>query len=144
MPESFLTKLFRLFTPRLSEANLLRRFEMERNRLQSTFLQKAREAGIPRGLRWTQCEWLPSMTLLKDRQTNEICLLVGVNISFEAIEGGDMEHVAAVSMLRDACAVFQLTLSGWETNGRALFNMNPGEAAERLRDSYAPYAEAKP
>jgi hypothetical protein len=134
----------RLFTPRLSEANLLRRFEMERNRLQSTFLQKAREAGIPRGLRWTQCEWLPIMILLKDRQTNEICLLAGVNISFEAIEGGDMENVAAVSMLRDACAVFQLTPSGWQTSGRALFNMNPVEAAERLRDSYAPYAEAKP
>jgi hypothetical protein len=132
LPESFFTKFFRLFTPRLSEANLLRRFEMERNRLQSTFLQKAREAGIPRGLRWTQCEWLPSMILLKDRQTNEICLLAGVNISF------------AVSMVRDACAVFQLTPSGWETSGRALFNMNPGEAAERLRDSYAPYGETKP
>jgi hypothetical protein len=49
------------------------------------------------------------MILLKDRQTDEICLLTGVNISFEAIEGGDMENVAAVSMLRDACAVFQLT-----------------------------------
>ncbi len=144
LPESFFTKLFRLFTPRLSEAILLRRFEMERNRLQQTFLQKAREANIPRGLRWTQCEWLPSMILLKDRQTNEICLLAGVNISFEAIEGGDMENVAAVSMLRDACAVFQLTPSGWQTSGRALFNMNPAEAAERLRDSYAPYAEAKP
>lgn len=144
MPESFFTKLLHLFTPRISTANLLRRFEMQRNQLQETFLQKAREVGIPRGLRWTQCEWLPSMILLKDRQTDEICLLTGVNISFEAIEGGDMENVAAVSMLRDACAVFQLTATGWETSGRALFNMNPAEAAEKLRDSYAPFAETKP
>ena len=116
---------------------------MDQNCLQQEFLKKARAAGIPRGLRWTQCEWLPSRILLKDRQTSEICLLTGINVSFEAIEGGDMEHVAAVSMLRDACAVFQLTASGWETSGRALFNMNPMEAAEKLRDSYVLYPESK-
>jgi hypothetical protein len=62
-----------------------------------------------------------------------------VNISFEAVEGGDMEHVAAVSLIRDACAVFQLTPAGWQSTGRALFNMNPSEAQEKLAASYEPY-----
>ncbi len=143
MQESILAKLVRLFRPRPSAMLLIRRYEMEQGHLQQEFLKKAREAGIPRGLRWTQCEWLPSRILLKDRQTSEICLLTGINVSFEAIEGGDMENVAAVSMLRDACAVFQLTTSGWETGGRALFNMNPAEAAAKLCDSYDLYPESQ-
>lgn len=52
-----------------------------------------------------------------------------------------MEHVEAVSLLRDACAVFQQTPSGWHTNGRALFNMNPAEATEKLSGSYTPFSE---
>lgn len=143
MRESILAKLLRLFRPHPGATTLLRRYEMEENHLQQEFLKKARAAGIPRGLRWTQCEWLPSRILLKDRQTSEICLLTGINVSFEAIEGGDMENVAAVSILRDACAVFQLTTSGWGTSGRALFNMHPAEAAEKLSDSYVPYTESK-
>lgn len=140
---SILSKLVLLFTPRPKAGGLLQRFEVHRDRLQQSFLLKAQEGGVPRGLRWTNCEWLPLRLLLQDRQTGEICLLAGVNISFEAVEGGDMESVAAVSMLREACAVFQLTTSGWETHGRALFNMNPAEAAERLRESYVPFPDLK-
>lgn len=143
LKESLLAKLIRLYRPNRGATSLLRQYEIERDRLQQEFLKKARAAGIPRGLQWTHCEWLPSRILLKDLQTSEICLLTGINVSFEAIEGGDMENVAAVSMLRDACAVFRFTASGWATNGRALFNMNPAEAAEKLRDSYALYPESK-
>lgn len=77
--------------------------------------------------------------LLRDRATGEICLLVGVNVSFEAVEGSDMEDVAAVSLVRDASAVFQLTPKGWQTSGRALFNMNPSEAQQKLCASYEPF-----
>jgi hypothetical protein len=65
--------------------------------------------------------------------------LAGVNISFEAAAGGDMEDVAAVSMIRDASAVFHRTPSGWQTSGRALFNMNPAEAQQKLNASYQPF-----
>ena len=143
MWESLLEKFVRLFRSHPDAISVLRQYEVEQNCLQQEFLKKARAAGFPRGLRWTQCEWLPSRILLKDRHTSEICLLAGINVSFEAIEGGDMENVAAVSMLRDACAVFQLTASGWGTSGRALFNMNPAEAAEKLSDSYVLYPESK-
>lgn len=49
-----------------------------------------------------------------------------------------MEDVAAVSNVRDACAVFQWTGREWKTSGRTLFNMNPAEARERLAASYEP------
>lgn len=139
MKPPFFSRLAQFFRPRLTAVRLLRSFELDRESLEKQFFQKARTAGIPRGLRWMRCEWLPTRSLLKDKATSEICLLAGVNISFEAIEGGDMENIAAVSLIRDACAVFQLSASGWETTGRALFNMNPAEAAVKLSTSYHPF-----
>jgi hypothetical protein len=68
--------------------------------------------------------------LIRDRQTGEINLLVSVNVAFAAIEGGDMEDVAAVSLIRDATAVFQWTTGKWTTTGRTLFNLNPADAAD--------------
>jgi hypothetical protein len=136
----FVDQILQLFRVELPAASLMRRFEKHRSALQQQFFQQAAGAGIPRGLRWVHCEWLPTRSLLRDRNSRQICLLVGVNVSFEAIEGGDMEHVAAVSLIRDASAVFHLTRSGWQSTGRALFNMNPAEAQEKLAASYEPYA----
>jgi hypothetical protein len=132
-------QILQLFRAEAPASALLRRFEKRREALQQQFFHQAAGAGIPRGLRWVRCEWLPTRSLLRDRANRQICLLAGVNISFEAIEGGDMENVAAVSLIRDASAVFQLTRDGWQTTGRALFNMNPAEAEEKLAASYEPY-----
>jgi hypothetical protein len=63
---------------------------------------------------------------------------VAVNIRFEAIEGGDMEGVEAVGILRDAAAVFHYRKGLWGTGGRALFNMNPEDALERLVGQFEP------
>lgn len=139
MQTSFFAKLFGLFRPHAKAASLLGKFSQDRVFLEEQFFQKARTAGIPRGLRWVKCDWLSTRVLLKEKATAQVCLLVGVNISFEAVEGSDMENVAAVSLVRDACAVFQLTTSGWQTSGRALFNMNPTEATDKLGASYEPY-----
>lgn len=139
MNMTIFTKLLSLFRPRMSAPRLLRAFEQNQNTLKPQFFQKAAAVGIPRGLRWLRCDWLPDKVLLRDRTTGQISLLVSVNLSFEAIEGGDMEDVKAVSLIRDACAVFQLTPYGWEASGRALFNMNPAEAVQKLDSSYQPY-----
>ena len=62
--------------------------------------------------------------------------LVGVTISFEAIEGGDMEGVEAVGNLRNASAVFFFQGGQWQTNGRVIFNLNPNEAIEHFKSGY--------
>jgi hypothetical protein len=138
MPDSLIDRIVHLFHAGPPAKRALRQFERNKTRLQQQFFQKASAAGTPRGLRWVRCDWLPGMSLLRDKSSGEICLLAGVNISFEAIEGGDMEDVSAVSLVRDASAVFQLTPSGWQTSGRALFNMNPSEAQLKLNSSYEP------
>ena len=139
MPDSFFSRIRKLFRTRPAAERLLTQFDDHRTTLEQQFFSKASAAGTPRGLTWLRCEWLPNRVLLRDRTTGGICLLAGVNVAFEAIEGGDMEDVAAVSMIRDASAVFQLTPSGWQTSGRALFNMNPAEALQKLNASYQPF-----
>ena len=117
-----------------------RLFQQQRAQLQVTFLEMARSIGKPRGLRWLDCDWLDAVTFARDRQSQLLTAFAGVNIRFEAIEGGDMEDVAAVSTVRDAVAVFHFQNGAWGTGGKALFNMNPQEAIERLVAQFEPLA----
>lgn len=117
---------------------LIWQFDRQRQELEIEYFKLASSTGLPRGLRWLGCDWLPSQVLLRDRTTKQPNLLVSINLRFEAIEGSDMEDVAAVSNVRDACAVFQMQNNVWTTSGRTLFNMNPEEARDRLAASYEP------
>ncbi|NDH94520.1 MAG: hypothetical protein EBZ13_08325, partial [Planctomycetia bacterium] len=51
--------------------------------------------------------------------------LVAIEVSFEAIEGGGMEEVEAVSNIRAATAEFLHDGSRWHTDGRVFFNLAP-------------------
>ncbi len=111
-------------------------FRRQREMLEAKFFDLAAASGKPRGLRWVDCDWLESVTFARDRQTGLLTAFVAVNIRFEAIEGGDMEDVAAVSNIRDAAAVFHYQHGNWGTGGRALFNMNPEDALDRLQAQF--------
>lgn len=118
---------------RKSEAQrAMRQFRHQREQLEAKFIDRAHANGKPRGLRWMDCDWLSAVTFARDRQSGLITAFAGINIRFEAIEGGDMEDVAAVGTLRDAVAVFHYQNGNWGTGGKALFNMNAEEAITRL------------
>ena len=111
-------------------------FQKQRAELQVTFMEMARAVGKPRGLRWLDCDWLDAVTFARDRQSKLLTAFAGINIRFEAIEGGDMEDVAAVGTVRDACALFHYQYGQWGTGGKALFNMNAGDAITKLRGQF--------
>jgi hypothetical protein len=115
-----------------------RDFRRQRELLEAKFFDLAAVSGKPRGLRWVDCDWLETVTFARDRQTGLLTAFVAVNISFEAIEGGDMEDVAAVGNIREAAAVFHYQKGHWGTGGRALFNMNPDDALDRLQGQFKP------
>jgi hypothetical protein len=121
-----------------------RDFRRQREVLEAKFFDLAAASGKPRGLRWVDCDWLETVTFARDKQTGLLTAFVAVNISFEAIEGGDMEDVAAVSNLRDAAAVFHYQKGNWGTGGRALFNMNPNDALDRLQGQFEPLHTVAP
>ncbi len=107
----------------------LQRFEPE---LQQDFFALASRSGKPRGLRWISCEWPGELQIVADEDQQLISAFSAVNIGFEAIEGGDMEDVKAVSTIRDGSAVFHFQNGCWGSAGRVVFNMDPAKAAEHL------------
>jgi hypothetical protein len=111
-------------------------FRLQRERLEARFFDAAGATGKPRGLRWKECTFEPSMELVRERGTKLLLALVPVTIAFEAIEGGPMEGVEAVGNLRTATAVFTFTRGHWETVGKAVFNMNPAETIAHFGVQY--------
>lgn len=101
--------------------------------LEAAFLQAAATRGTPRGLTWKSCEFDPHAVLVRDRNTDDLYALVRVTIGFEAVAGGDMEHIEAVANLRSATALLEWRDGGWTTHGRALFNLDPHEAVAHYR-----------
>jgi hypothetical protein len=122
----------RAVTPQMIRA----RFLQQREHLEADFLRAAAATGKPRGLRWKNCEWEPDVAFARDRQSGELTALVGVTIQFEAVEGSDMEGLPAVGNLRNATGVFFFRGGRWRTVGKAVFNLNPGEAIEHFKQQY--------
>ncbi len=107
-------------------------FRLQRETLEAKFFELASQSGKPRGLRWVRCDWQPGFTLAREVQSGLLTAFVSIELHFDAIEGGDMEDVAAVSTVRDACALFHYQYGQWGTGGKALFNMNAGDAVAKL------------
>jgi len=113
-------------------------FKLQREGLEARFFDLASTTGKPRGLKWLDCDWLSDVTFARDRTSGYLTAFAGLNVRFEAIEGSEMEEVEAVSMVRDAVAVFHYGRGSWGTGGRVLFNMNPTDAVTRLESQYDP------
>ncbi|WP_166829760.1 hypothetical protein [Thalassoroseus pseudoceratinae] len=125
----------------LNEA--VRRFRLQRESLEHRFFQLAKANGKPRGLRWVECDWQNGVSFARDLNNGLLTAFVAINVHFEAVEGGGMEEVEAVSTVRDAAAVFHYQKGQWGTGGRCLFNMNPADAVTRLQGQYEPVVESE-
>lgn len=130
-----------MFRRRIERA--LREFVGNRLALEAAFCKTAAASGKPRGLAWKKCDFQDAILLGRDRANGEIVGLVGVTISFEAIEGGGMEDIEAVGNLRAATAVFTYDRGEWKTQGRAVFNLEPREVLERYRSSLDPISDPR-
>jgi hypothetical protein len=110
-------------------------FARRRPTLQEDFRAAANVSGKPRGLRWKSCDFRDHVVLARDRANGQLIGLTAVTIAFEAIAGGDMEEVEAVSNLRAATAILTWSHGEWTTTGRAAFNLEPREVLDRYRES---------
>lgn len=113
-------------------------FHRRREWLEAEFLTRATKCGKPRGLQWVNCDFADDVTFARDRHNGQLRALVGVTISFKAIPGGGMEDVEAVGNLRSATAVFRFDHGHWETEGRAIFNLNPHETIRHFGHELEP------
>jgi len=111
-------------------------FRLQREGLESRFVEAARASGKPRGLSWKDCQFSSEVEFVRDKANGDIAALVGVTIAFEAVEGSDMEGNPNVANLRNASAVFYFHKGHWNTVGKTVFNMNPAEAIEHFKNHY--------
>jgi hypothetical protein len=132
----FAWRRLRVFGGQVRIERVREMFSLQREHLEAQFFKAAAASGKPRGLRWLGCQWTKPVEFVRDRQTGLFAALVGVTIQFEAIEGSDMEGLPAVSNLRNASGVFFFQAGQWATVGRAIFNMNPDEAAAHFGNQY--------
>ncbi|MEZ6064513.1 MAG: hypothetical protein R3B90_02125 [Planctomycetaceae bacterium] len=117
-------------------AEAMQQFRSRREQLEAKFFDLASTLGKPRDVRWTTCDWQPEVSFARDRESGLITAFASVNVSFEAIAGGDMEDVEHVGLLRDGCALFHYQDGQWGTGGRVVFNMNPRDAIARFATQY--------
>lgn len=117
-----------------SVASARHEFHQRREWLEARFFDIAAGSGRPRGLRWVEIDFDDGVTYARQVTNDELCAFVAVTISFEAIEGGDMEGVEAVGRKRAATAVFRLNDGVWATDGRVLFNLSPNDAVAYFKD----------
>ena len=133
---AFVWRVMRSFGAQVQVERAREMFKLQRERLEAQFHRAAAASGKPRGLRWKDCQWDNAVEFVRERQTGNLAALVSVTIEFEAIEGSDMEGLPAVGNLRNASAVFFFQAGQWATVGRAIFNMNPNEAAAHFSNQY--------
>ena len=95
----------------------------------------------PRGLRWTDVDFDDDVIYARDRRTRRLKALVAIEVSFEAIEGGGMEEVEAVSNVRAATAEFLHDGNRWITEGRVFFNLAPSATVKYLASDLELVAE---
>ena len=117
-------------------------FQLRREWLEADFLTRASARGLPRGLRWSDCQFEDAVVFARDRRSRQLRALIAVTIRFEAIDGGGMEEVEAVSMPRAATAVFFYDGKSWSTDGKAIFNLNPAETMRHYEHELEPVSDA--
>ncbi|MEI6240310.1 MAG: hypothetical protein WCR51_07965 [Planctomycetia bacterium] len=122
-------------------ARAQRDFHRQREQLEAKFIERASQSGKPRGLHWTDVAFDDDVVYARDRKSRGLKALVAIEVSFEAIEGGGMEHVEAVSNIRAATAEFLYDGSRWQTDGRVYFNLAPTATVKYLASDLELVAE---
>jgi hypothetical protein len=132
MAAAFLLRPIRAVRRSEKLARAQRDFHRQREQLEAKFIDRAAAGGKPRGLRWADVVFDDDVIYARDRKSRKLKALVAVEVSFEAVEGGGMEDVEAVSNVRAATAEFLFDGSRWCTDGRVYFNLAPSATVKYL------------
>ncbi len=122
---------------RRNQVAAIERLRGSLDQLGEVFRAAAQLTGKPRGLRWKCVRLGPGVEAATDN-AGTLVALVEAEIAFEAVPGGGMEEVAAVSNLRSATALFNFRSGAWCTQGRAVFNHTPEEVLSQFAEELTP------
>ncbi len=122
-------------------ARAQRDFHRQREPLEAKFIERAAATGKPRGLRWAEVDFADEVVYARDRRSGHLKALVAVEVQFEAIEGGGMEHVENVALSKAATAEFLHDGTRWITEGQIYFNLAPSATVKYLAENMELVAE---
>ena len=108
-----------------------RRFHAQRERLEAKFLQLATAHSNPDAPRWADCIFADDVAYVRSRKTGELSAFVAVTL---ASEDYDAAPRSSADSLQEATAVFRFDHDHWETDGKTILNLTPGEAVHYFRD----------
>jgi hypothetical protein len=108
------------------------RFHAQRERLEAKFIQLAVAHGSPDAPQWSDCVFDDDVSYVRSRTTGELSAFVAVTIASDHPEGAGRRASDAVGNLQAGTAVFRFDRDHWETDGRAILNLSPSEAARHF------------
>jgi hypothetical protein len=113
-----------------------RRFHVQREWLEAKFIQLAGAHAAPDAPRWTDCTFADDVSYVQNRATGELSAFVAVTISSEEVGRSSNGASEAVGNLQAGTAVFRFDRDHWETDGKAILNLNPTEAARHYGEEF--------
>ena len=116
-------------------------FRQRREWLEAKFFDLAATSGKPRGFSWADCDFQDEVSYVVDRGSGDLLAMVGVTVRFQAAKEDGLEQDVTSGVSYAATAVFRFSGGGWMTDGRAIFNLEPGEAIRYFRGTLDVLAE---
>jgi hypothetical protein len=131
-----LAVLFRRFRRKSASTTPLGRakqqFHVQRERLEAKFVQLAAAQVHPEAPKLADCMFDDDVSYVRSRTTGQLSAFVAVTMATEGIAAVFPTGMSVVENLQAGTAVFRFDRDHWETDGRAILNLSPDEAAERF------------
>jgi len=109
-------------------AKTKRDFHSQRERLEAKFVQLASAGAHANSPHWADCDFDDDVAYVRNRSTRELAAFVAVTIPTGDRESSPLGTGDVVGNLHAGTAVFRFDRDHWETDGRAILNLNPTEA----------------
>jgi len=120
-------------------ARARRDFHVQRERLEAKFVQLASARSRPRASYWDDCDFDDDVAYVRNRNTGELSAFVAVTVEDDELD--DAPHTDPDDIVsglgesrRMGTAIFRFDGDHWETDGRAIPNLNPVDAIRLYRD----------
>ncbi|MGA2616823.1 MAG: hypothetical protein ABSF26_04380 [Thermoguttaceae bacterium] len=110
-------------------------FHKQREWLEAKFLSLAAAHQVRvDSPRWTDCEFDDAVCYVRRRSTGELSAFVAITVALEGVSHPASSPGDLIGNLRAGTAIFRFDRDHWETEGRLLLNLSPGEALRRYHD----------
>lgn len=115
-------------------AATMKSFRLHRERLEAKFIQLASANAQPNSPHWEDCFFDDDVAYVRSRRTGELSAFVALTVATDIPEVKSLDigrfGGGPIEMIRTGTAIFHFAHNHWETDGRAILDLNPTEAIQ--------------